>query len=229
MKNGSLSVQTQVRHPLTDNARRNSLFEMVDKENIQLFKRKSHIFSQGDEPNELYYIKNGKVKVSKVNSEGKEFSISILSEKSFLGHQALIENQKYSESAVSLEDTEIVSIPKEKFLRLLSNNRRVSIEFLKILNSQNKLNEKRLFSMAFDSVRKRTASALFDLCEIYKGPIKSSEIIINISRDDLASIVGTATETVIRCLSEFKDEGIIRVQGRKIYVSSLEKLKKLCL
>ena len=191
-------------------------------------KRKSTIYRQGEDSEKLYFIKSGKVKISKCNSEGKEFSIQVITEGSFLGYKAIIDGEKFSETATIVEDAVVVIVGKDEFLKLLSRNRNVSIEFIKILNSQNESNENKLLSMAFDSVRKRTANVLFDLYEKFQKSEDETQVPINISRDDLASLVGTATETVIRCLSDLKDEGVIDIQGRKILVQSKERLIKVC-
>ena len=147
-----------------------SLFDLISKGSDLKYKKKSTIYQQGDNPDHLYFVKSGKVRLSRSNEEGKEFSTQIVTGDSFLGYKAIIENKALNETATVIEEAVIVSLSREKFLTILSRNRKVSIEFIKILNAQNENNEGRLLSMAFDSVRKRTANVLFDLYEKYQTP-----------------------------------------------------------
>lgn len=197
------------------------LFGITKDFKSDIYPKKSKIYDFGDQSSFLYFISSGQVKISKENNEGKELSVYVLGEGSFFGHQSVLDNTTQKESVSTLVPCEIIKIPKDNFLRLLRSDKTVSLSFIQFLNRQLERNENRLVSMAFDSVRKRTADVLIGL---HKE--KNNKDQINLSRDDLAALVGTAKETVIRCLSDFKKDGAIEIEGRGISVLSLDKLKK---
>lgn len=183
---------------------------------VTCYKKKEVIFHVGDEPHYVYFLAKGSIKCFKTNDEGKEFITHIYNTGDFFGHAPLFENKACSDSAVVLEESEIVKIPKDDFLALLNRNRDVSAKFIRLLSNQVEEQERQLVRMAYDTVRKRTAEALLQLHRTGKASGKT--ISLRVSRDDLASMVGTATETVIRCLSEFKSDEMIEIHGREIVI-----------
>lgn len=184
------------------------------------FKKKETIYRQEDFATYAYRIKSGKVKTFQINADGKEFILDLLSEGDFLGEKALIQDSNRTEFAQALEDTELYLIPRKDFQDLLFQDREVSSQFIKML-SQNLLEkEHNLMEMAYDTVRKRTADALMKLYEAYGADGKP----FTVSRADLASLVGTATESVIRMLSEFRKEGLVKIDGSSVEVLHPEKL-----
>ncbi|MFZ7117051.1 MAG: Crp/Fnr family transcriptional regulator [Bacteroidota bacterium] len=138
----------------------------------------------------------------------------------------LIEEGDYVESAQTLEDTEVVFIPKEDFLNLLFSNREIAKRFLLILNQKFNEQQDYLIELAYSSVRKRVAEALILLSDKYKAN-RDERFSMSISREDLANIVGTATESLIRTLSDFKEEKLIEVKDGKIVLINENKLKEL--
>ncbi|MFY0688361.1 MAG: response regulator [Cyclobacteriaceae bacterium] len=186
------------------------------------YNKKSEIFRKGDLPNYLFFILEGKVKEYKTNEDGKELIIGIYGKGEFFGFEALLENSEYNESAAAIEATELAIIPKKDFFTLLYTNRDVANKFIELLSNKVTDKEERLLHLAYNSVRQRTAEALITLYEKYDH---KSEI--SVSRDDLAHMVGTATESVIRVLSDFKDEEVIEIQSGKIRVLSEEKLNQI--
>ncbi|MCB0396908.1 MAG: response regulator [Flavobacteriales bacterium] len=190
------------------------------------FKKKDVIYHEGDFPNALFFIKSGKVKTYKMNSDGKEYVTGLHKEGDFVGYMALLEEDTYQDSAMALDDLELVIIPKQDFLSLLYNNRDVAQKFIRMLSSSIIEKENQLLSLAYNTVRKRVAEALVYLQKKYKEDGGDS-FRMAISRDDLASIVGTATESVIRTLSDFKEESLIEVSGREITILQPEKLANL--
>jgi CRP/FNR family transcriptional regulator, polysaccharide utilization system transcription regulator len=193
--------------------------------NTRHLRKKDIVFSEGSYPNSLYLIVKGKVKTFKTNEDGKELITDVHTDGAYLGYLALLENSSYTESAVALEDTEIVQIPKEDFNSLIFNNREIAKKFIAILSSNLKENEERLLKLAYNSVRKRVAESLVMLNERYQK--NNGTHPISISREDLSNIVGTATESVIRTLSDFKDEKLISINKGEISILDLEKLVKM--
>lgn len=193
---------------------------------IKLFKKKEIIFNEGNNPNFLYFLSKGKVKTFKAHEYGKELITSLYKEGDFFGYLALLEDKAYSETAEVLEDAEICLVPKEDFFALIYNNMNVMKKFIKILSDNITEKEEQLVNLAYSSVRKRVAEALLLLQSRYKDN-KEGNFSISISREDLANIVGTATESLIRTLSDFKEDKMLEIKGSNITIINAEKLKKL--
>lgn len=191
---------------------------------VSHYKKKEVIFHVGDTPHYVYFLAKGSIKTYKTHDDGKEFITHVYKSGDFFGHVPLFEHSQYTDSAVVLEESEIVKIPKEDFLALLNRNRDVSSKFIRLLSNQVEEQERQLLRMAYDTVRKRTAEALLQLHRSSQTTGKPS---LRITRDDLASIIGTATETVIRCLSEFKEDNLIEINGREIVVLNEKGLGKI--
>ncbi len=197
------------------------LRKLSDERKTKLYKKRETIFEEGDYPRYLYFVKNGKVKVFKTNDDGKEYIISLATEGEFVGYVDLIKDTKYSESCAALEDTEVSLIPKDDFHALLNANRDVASQLIKMLASNVSEKEEQLLQLAYNSVRKRVASALLLLHD------KEGKSEFNILRDDLARIVGTAKESVIRMLTEFKEDGYIEITDGAITIKNRQKLEHM--
>lgn len=193
---------------------------------VKLYKKKESIYVEGSLPNRLFLVKSGMVKTSIMNDEGKEFVTGIYSEGDFIGYNDLLEDIPYNESCSALQDAELIVIPKSDFFALLFSSKDIAGTFIKMLSNNVKANETRLAKLAYNSVRKRVADALLMLFDKQTSNAAQPNI-ISISREDLASIVGTASETVIRTLSDFKEEKLITVSGSKITVLNESKLRNM--
>ena len=188
---------------------------------VKHYKKREVIFEEGDYPRYLYFVNSGKVKVFKTNEDGKEYIIDIFMDGDFVGYNDLIRDSKYAEGASALEDTDISLIPREDFLALLHANRDVASQLIKMLPNNVTEKEEQLLNLAYHSVRKRVANAILLLSE------KEGDTEINILRDDLARIVGTAKESVIRMLTEFKEDGYIEINDGAIVLKNRHKLENL--
>ncbi len=209
---------------LVDEARgQQALQELSEQQSFHEFRKKDNLYSEGDYPNKVFYVKSGKVKVFKTNEWGKEYIIDLHSNGSFFGYQALIAGTPYVDSAAVMESSEIAFIPKAKFLELLYGNRDIAASFIKLLANEVEEKEGQLLQLAYDSIRKRVALALVELHEKHQ----SDRGTISIPREDLANLVGTAKESVIRTLGDFKSEGLIKIEHTQITVLELEKLRNL--
>ncbi len=195
------------------------LKKLSNERKTKLFKKREVLFEEGDYPRYLYFIKSGKVKVFKTNDDGKEYIISLCTDGDFLGYVDLIKDTKYQESCAALEDTEVSLIPKEDFQQLLHANRDVASQLIKMLANNISEKEEQLLQLAYNSVRKRVANALLLLHD------KEGKNEFNILRDDLARIVGTAKESVIRMLTEFKEDGYIDITDGAITIKNRQKLE----
>ena len=202
------------------------LKKLSEKRDVMHFKKKQIIYTEGSIPKVVYFVKKGKVKTYKTNEMGKELINGLYNEGDFFGYLSLLEDGKYTDTAETLEESEISTVLKEDFFALVYKSPEVSRKFISILSNNIIEREEQLVKLAYNSVRKRVAEALLTLYNKYK---KSGEekFSMNMSREDLANLVGTATETVIRTLSDFKDEKLIEVSGGTIAVINPEKLGKM--
>jgi len=193
-----------------------------EKRTISLPKKHS-LYFQGGYPNGVYFILKGKIKTFRTDGLGNELITALYNEGDFFGYTDLLEHSEYTENAVAIEASEISIIQKKDFFSLIYNNRDVANKFIKILSDNLIEKEERLLKLAYSSVRKRVAEALILLQNKYqKG--NSEAFAIAISRDDLSDIVGASKETVIRTLSDFKEEGLIHINGSTITLTKSDKL-----
>ncbi len=202
------------------------LKKLSDNREIHKFKKHESIYKEGSFPKGIYFLNSGKVKIFKTHEMGKEFITDLYKEGDFFGYLALMDESKYSETAEALDECEVCFIPKEDFYSLLFQNSQVSRKFIRMLSDNLAEKEEQLVKLAYNSVRKRVADALVALYNRYKKD-NNENFSINISREDLANLSGTATETTIRTLSDFKEEKLIEIKGGLISLINFEKLSQL--
>jgi CRP-like cAMP-binding protein len=193
----------------------------------QIYNKAEIIFREGSYPSGIFYIKNGKAKKYKVVKDGGEQIIYVANTGELIGYHAVLSDTRYPDSAAALEESTITFIPREDFLATLEKSAILGKRLLKTLSHEFAVlaNSLTLFSQP---VRERLALQLVVLREKYKVNFQPGEpVAINMSRDDLASLVGTARENVVRMLTEFKEEGILETKGRKIIVLDVQKLISL--
>ena len=192
---------------------------------IYKFKKKEVIFGEGNYLNGLFHVNIGKVKTYKTNEDGKEFTTNLYKEGDFFGYTDLLEEAACTETAAALEDTEVSIIPKEDFYALIYRNSEVSKRFIKMLANDLVEKENQLIRLAYNSVRKRVAEALLTLQKRYSN--ENSNLKMAISREDVANLAGTSTETAIRTLSDFKEEKLIEIKGSTITIVDAVKLERM--
>jgi CRP-like cAMP-binding protein/DNA-binding NarL/FixJ family response regulator len=198
---------------------------LADQYDIDSYHKKQLLYQEGRRPKNLYYLSGGKVKAFKSHPDGKEYITDLFSAGDFMGYSALIEDRNYDDTAEVLEEAEIMQIPREDFLQMINNDISIAAKFIRIITHNVKEKEERLLSLAYSSLRKRVAKALSDIHEKFnQGNEKKT---IEISREDIAQYVGTATESLIRTLSDFKAEKLISITDGKISITNIEKLKNL--
>lgn len=202
------------------------LKKLSDAMDVNSYKKKDAIYHSGSFPKGVFFINKGRVKVFKTHEDGKEFITGLFTQGDFFGYPALLEDTAHADSATALEESEIGLIPKEDFFALLHNNAEVSRKFINLLSGNLQEREEQLLRLAYNSVRKRVAAALVNLSSHYNTA--PDEIFsISISRQDLASLAGTAVETTIRTLGEFKEEGMVHVQAGSISLLDINRLNSL--
>jgi CRP-like cAMP-binding protein len=197
----------------------------LENYNSELYSKKQSIYAEAKRPRFLYYVVKGKVKGFKTHEDGKEYITDLYSDGDFIGYPALIEEKNYDDSAVALEETEIIQIPRDDFQQMIDGDITVAAKFIRIITQNVKEKEERLLSLAYSSLRKRVAKALVDIHSKFNTAGENKPI--EISREDIAHYVGTATESLIRTLSDFKSEKLIEIKEGKISIINIEKLKNL--
>jgi len=191
----------------------------------QLYKKGEIIFREGAYPPGIFYIKAGKVKKYKVDKEGREQIIYVANTGELIGYHAILSEERYPDSAAALEDSSVTFIPKEDFLDTLQQSTELSRRLLKTLSHEFAVLANGLTLFGQKSVRERLALQLIVLREKYKVNFQPGmPVEINMGRDDLANLVGTARENVVRVLTEFKEDNILETKGRKIIVHDVARL-----
>jgi len=194
----------------------------------QYFNKGDVIFREGTFPSGIFFIRSGKVKKYKLDNEGGEQIIYVANTGELFGYHALLSEERYPDSASALEESLIAFIPKEDFLEVLSKSKILSQRLLKLLSHEFTVFTSTVTLYAQRNVRERLATQLIVMREKYKENFQPGmSVEINLSREDLASMVGTARENVVRILKEFKEEGIIETRGRVILVTDIHKLLKV--
>lgn len=190
------------------------------------FSKNEEIYREDDYANYLYYINSGKVKFEKTDSHGKHIIIRILSEGEFFGFPPLLLKDSYKSTAIAIDATSLSIIPKDDFLDLIEKNKEVSAKFIKLLSEYLLDGEEKQLELAYSPVVERVAIALLNSIENCEQ--KANEIPhIDTSREDLASIVGTAKESLIRELSQLKKDGIIEIKGHHVFILDIDRLKAI--
>jgi CRP-like cAMP-binding protein/CheY-like chemotaxis protein len=207
-----------------DDARRVANLESlsVDRK-VHAVRRKQDVYAEGDEPTRLYFVKSGRVKTIRTTQGGKELITGIYGPGEFFGYLPLLEHTRHSDSAVAVDDSELVYIPKDDFTQLVTRNPEVGQHFIRLLAGRVSEREQQLLSMAYNSIRRRVADVLLRMHEQANG---DSPDAIKLSRDDMAAVVGTAPESLIRTLSEFRNDGYIELTNKTIRVLQPEKLRR---
>lgn len=189
------------------------------------FRKKQELYRVGNRPRYVYYLLTGKVKIFRLHEDGKEYITDLCKPGDFIGFVAVIQDCNYDNSAIILEDAEVMQIPREDFLVFLQNDINIAAKFIQMISQNVKSKEDRLLSLAYSSVRKRVAKTLLDIHHKYNQD--EQQAVIEFTRDDLAQYVGTATESLIRTLSDFKSEGLIDIVEGKISILDEPRLAAL--
>jgi CRP-like cAMP-binding protein len=195
-----------------------------------MYKRGQIIFYEGMMPTGIFCLSRGKIKISKRGIDGKEQIVRFVVNGGLLGIRALLGGRKYSASATTLEDSVVCFISKETFFKISDRNPQISECMITLLSRLLEEAENKMTSMAQKPVRERLAESLLLLNNIFHTETGScllnDDATITLTREDLANIVGTATETTIRLLSDFREKGLIAIEGRDITILNIEGLKK---
>ena len=190
---------------------------------VHLIRRRQDIYLEGDEPMRVYFVQAGRVKTVKATDSGKELITGFYGPGEFFGYLPLLQHTAHSDSAVAVDEVELVYIPKDDFAQLLERNLEVSQHFVRLLAGRVSERETQLLAMAYNSIRRRVADALVLMHEQGEAAADAG---IHLSRDDMAAMIGTASESLSRTLNEFKADGLIEITPKSIRVLAPEKLRR---
>ena len=195
------------------------LSKLIHKSQSRIFKKNQVVHYEGDSPLGIYLVLSGKIKTTKMTEDGRELITAFYRQDDFLGANSLLSNHLYNDTATAIEESHLCFFSKQQFDELLRLYPDVSKKFLNILSNEILIKDSSLLQLAYQSVRKRIAEAIVDLFK--------HDTTIRISRDDLAALTATATETVSRTLTEFKNEGLIEKKGSVLKIVNMDKISKM--
>ena len=188
------------------------------------FKQDDIIYKEGQNSNYIFLVIKGVIKCYKFDEQGKELTTALHKEDDLFGYTSFIQNIPYQESAATIKDTKLVGVTKEQLKDVLDSNHKITLELIQLLTDDLKAVKNQLLEMAYSSVSKKTASTILKFAEkLNRKPDQP----IRISRNDLSSVAGIATESLIRTMSNFKKQGIIEIEGRNIKILDLNKLQEI--
>ncbi|MBP9933145.1 MAG: Crp/Fnr family transcriptional regulator [Chitinophagaceae bacterium] len=198
-------------------------FLNYEKSIVQLHKGQV-LFLQDTKPHGLYCIKKGKVKIFRRGSEGKEQIVRLAADADVVGYRALLSEESYQCGAAALEETTLCYVPRQALKQIMENNVNIYKKMISLLSSDLKNAESKISELAQKPVRERVAETLMVLKNKYGLEADGATLNVVLSREELANLVGTATESLIRILSDFKKEGIIELDHKKIRIVDFEHL-----
>jgi len=196
----------------------------VENGEILKYNEDEIIYKEGHNSNFLYLITHGTVKCHKLDEQGKELTTALYKVGDLFGFTSFTQNMPYQETASAINNVELIAILKTDLINILLANHKVSLELIQLLSDDLTGVKDQLLQMAYSSVNKKTAMTILKFAEKMNRDPKDP---IKISRSDLASVAGIATETFIRTMSDFKKQKLIEIEGRNIKILDLEKLQQV--
>jgi CRP-like cAMP-binding protein len=206
--------------------KKDELLRIADCKTSYSVKKGEPIFNEGDALNGIYCIKDGVCKLSKLSDNGKDQIVKLAKKGELLGQRSLISEESTNLSAVAIEDMQVCFIPKHEILKFFSENNQFSLNMMKSVCGDLKDADDNMVNLAQKTVKQRLAETLLKL-ETDFGIHEDGSLKIQLSREEIAGMIGTATESCIRLLSEFNKEGWISLQGKKITLSNKRELQRL--
>lgn len=208
-------------------AENDSIDSINDSKVCTPYKKGNYIFHEGMRPQGVFCVNYGKIKLSKLGDDGKEQILRLVKPGDLLGYRSLLGEGVYNASAVVMEDSGVCFIPKDLFMGVLQQDGVLSLEMMRLLSNDLKHAELSMTHLAQKPVRERLAEALLFMKETYGYLHDGKTIDLKITREEIANLVGTATETAIRLLSELKSEGVVALQGKQIQITDLQRLVRI--
>src|SRR5690606_453996 len=205
---------------------KDELAELSHEKKIISYKKGENIIDEGAIPKGIYYIDKGTAKMFKLGFNGKEQILRFTKTGDIIGYRSILSKQPYGASATAMEDTEVCFIPEKFFIKVLEFHPKLAFDILRRISEDLGESAQTITFLAQKTVRERLAEVLL-LLEKKLGTDKEGFINISLTREEMANLIGTATESAIRLISEFKTDHLIEVEGRKIKILDHQKLVKL--
>ncbi|WP_298302627.1 Crp/Fnr family transcriptional regulator [Flavobacterium sp.] len=205
---------------------KDELLKMAECKTSYTIKKGEPIFEEGESTNGIFCIKDGVCKLTKLSANGKDQIVKLVKPGELLGQRSLISEEPTNLSAFALEDMEVCFIPKKEIMEFFNENNQFSMNVMKTICGDLKDADDHMVSLAQKSVKERLAETLLNLEDTF-GKNEDGTLHIQLSREELAGMIGTATESCIRLLSEFNKTGLIELVGKKIAIVDRNKLKRM--
>jgi CRP-like cAMP-binding protein len=205
---------------------KDELIRIADCKTSYVVKKGETIFDEGDSLNGIYCIKDGVCKLSKLSDNGKDQIVKLVKKGELLGQRSLISEESTNLSAIAIEDMQVCFIPKQEILQFFNENNQFSLNMIKSVCGDLKDADDNMVNLAQKTVKQRLAETLLKL-ESDFGSNDDGSLKLQLSRDEIAGMIGTATESCIRLLSEFNKEGWISLQGKKITITNKKELQRM--
>lgn len=205
---------------------KDDLLKIANCKTSYTIKKGQNIFEEGQTLNGVFCIKSGVCKISKLSDSGKSHIIKLISKGELLGQRSLINEEFLNLTATALEDMQVCFIPKSEIMGFFYTNSNFSMEVLKNICEDLKEADNDLINMAQKTVKERLAHTLLYLADKF-GMDEHNVLNLQLSREELAGLIGTATESCIRLLSEFRKDGLINLIGKKISIENQKELKRM--
>lgn len=205
---------------------KDELVRMSNCKTSRIVRKGEIIFNEGDTVNGVFCVKDGVCKMTKLSANGRDQIVHLVKKGELLGQRSMISDEPANLSAVALEDMQVCFVPKSEILNFFNENSKFSMAMMKSMCGDLKEADNFMVDMAQKTVRERLAHALLYLEDNF-GTNEDGSIKIQLSREDIASMIGTVIETCIRLLSELNKAGIIQLTGKKIIIINRKELMKM--
>ncbi|HHY79824.1 Crp/Fnr family transcriptional regulator [Thermoanaerobacter thermohydrosulfuricus] len=205
-----------------------SLEEIHKISTINFFKKGSIIFMEGEKGEAIYFVKSGKVKISKTSSIGKEYIIKIMEKGDVFAESILFVGGEYPATAEAIEDSEVIMLKNKDIENLILKNTEIALSIIKLMAKRLKNVSYIIENLALRDSIGRTASVLLTFAKERGVNVKEGILLnLNLNRQDLANIIGISRETVTRVLSQMDKEGIIKLNRNKVIIKDIERLREM--
>ncbi|MGX7668435.1 Crp/Fnr family transcriptional regulator [Flavobacterium pedocola] len=205
---------------------KDELLKLADCKTSYVVKKGEIIFDEGDHLDGIFCVKDGVCKLTKLSSNGKDHIVKLVTRGELLGQRSLISEEPTNLSAIALEDMTVCFVPKSQVMAFFNDNNKFSLNVMKNVCHDLKEADNVLVNLAQKSVKERLASTLLYLHDTF-GVNEDQSLKLHLSREEISSIIGTATESCIRLLSEFNKSGLIEINGKKIILKNIKELQKM--
>lgn len=205
---------------------KDELIKLADCKTSYVVKKGEVIFEEGDHLDGIFCVKDGVCKLSKLSSNGKDQIVKLVTKGELLGQRSLISEEPTNLSAIALEDMTVCFVPKNQVMDFFNENNKFSLTMMKNVCHDLKEADNVLVNLAQKSVKERLAATLLYLHDTF-GINEDESLKLHLSREEISSIIGTATESCIRLLSEFNKNGWIELSGKRIILKNKKELRKL--